>query len=358
MRGILLMLWISLACYNLANAQHYTSGGIDMEIRMISDSADHNAFPDLIRYKKYFYCAIREADTHEPRENNLYGKIRVIRSKKGDKWETVISFEIPKYDMRDGKFVILPDGRLMMYFGCSEYKNGRLISRLTHVSYSSDGVHFTPPRPVEIDPAIKTHFDWVWSITWYDTVGYANLYQIKGKGGKWNVYLMKTNDGLHYSPITSWDLGPRPNEARIRFAPDGRMIVIVRRESGGPGILGMSYPPFTEWEWYDMSIKLGGPNFLVLSNNKILIGSRLFKSKEVGEQMGKVNEDYRTGIFIASDMGEIRKVVELPSDGDTSYPGMIIYKDYLYVAYYSSHEGKAKIYFAKILFSDIESLFD
>jgi len=37
---------------------------------------------------------------------------------------------------------------------------------------------------------------------------------------------------------------------------------------------------------------------------------------------------------------------------------MVIYKDYLYVAYYSSHEGKAKIYFAKILFSDIESLFD
>jgi hypothetical protein len=41
-------------------------------------------------------------------------------------------------------------------------------------------------------------------------------------------------------------------------------------------------------------------------------------------------------------------VLTLPSGGDTSYPGLVFYDDLLWVSYYSSHEGKASIYLAKI----------
>ncbi len=328
------------------------------EVTMISDSADHNAFTDLIRYKKYFYCAFREAGAHQPGDTVDDGIIRIIRSKKGDVWKNVTTLKVSDFDLRDGKLSVTPDGKLMVLMGGSEYIKGRLNRRLTHVSFSEDGQKFTEPMPVSIDRTVRSNFDWIYSVTWQDTIGYAACYQINRPKRKWCVWLLKTYDGINYEPVINWDVGPHPNEARIRFAPDGRMIIIVRRESGGNGILGISYPPFTEWTWYDLSMKLGGPNFLVLSNDKILIGSRIYSNQELGQQIGKVNEKDRTGIFLASDNGAVHKVVELPSGGDTGYPGMVIYKDFLYVTYYSSHEGKSKIYFAKAKLLDIENEFD
>jgi hypothetical protein len=41
-------------------------------------------------------------------------------------------------------------------------------------------------------------------------------------------------------------------------------------------------------------------------------------------------------------------ILELPSGGDCSYPGMVFHEGHLFVSYYSSHEGKASIYIAKI----------
>ena len=40
--------------------------------------------------------------------------------------------------------------------------------------------------------------------------------------------------------------------------------------------------------------------------------------------------------------------LELPSGGDTSYPGLVWYDGILWVSYYSSHEGKTSIYLAKL----------
>ncbi len=37
-----------------------------------------------------------------------------------------------------------------------------------------------------------------------------------------------------------------------------------------------------------------------------------------------------------------------PSAGDTSYPGLVWHEGLLHVSYYSTHEGKTSIYFAKV----------
>ena len=44
----------------------------------------------------------------------------------------------------------------------------------------------------------------------------------------------------------------------------------------------------------------------------------------------------------------ITPILELPSGGDCSYPGLVFFEGHLYVSYYSSHEGKASIYVAKV----------
>ena len=40
--------------------------------------------------------------------------------------------------------------------------------------------------------------------------------------------------------------------------------------------------------------------------------------------------------------------LKLPSGGDTSYAGLAWHEGLLWVSYYSSHEGKACIYLAKV----------
>ena len=45
---------------------------------------------------------------------------------------------------------------------------------------------------------------------------------------------------------------------------------------------------------------------------------------------------------------EHSSILELPSGGDCSYPGLYWEDDLLHVTYYSSHEGKAAIYYARV----------
>ena len=53
--------------------------------------------------------------------------------------------------------------------------------------------------------------------------------------------------------------------------------------------------------------------------------------------------------------GDLTKLVTLPSEGDCSYPGMVIKDNILYVSYYSTHEGKTAIYFTKIWLEKLEN---
>lgn len=46
--------------------------------------------------------------------------------------------------------------------------------------------------------------------------------------------------------------------------------------------------------------------------------------------------------------GELKPLLDLPSSGDSSYPGLVWHDNLLWVSYYSSHEGKSAIYLARV----------
>jgi len=52
--------------------------------------------------------------------------------------------------------------------------------------------------------------------------------------------------------------------------------------------------------------------------------------------------------WIDSASGKLTECLKLPSAGDTSYAGLVLQEDLLWVSYYSSHEGKTSIYLAKV----------
>src|SRR5690606_35715333 len=96
-------------------------------------------------------------------------------------------------------------------------------------------------------------------------------------------------------------------------------------------------PPYTEWSWTDCGTRIGGPEMVRLPDGRLLAAVRLYD--------GAV----RTSLaWVDPQTGAIEECLKLPSGGDTSYAGMELEGTTLSLSYYSSHEGKTSIYFARV----------
>lgn len=305
----------------------------DVVVRKIWSNDNHNAFTSLIFFRGSFYCAFREG------ENHVYGRdgvARIISSRDGIDWETVAVISKTGYDLRDPKLSITPDGRVMVIIGGSVYREKELLSQQTHVSFSDRrGKNFSEPVPVVIPDEMRTERDWLWRVTWHRRTGYGVVYQSREER---TISLVKTNDGINYELVTKLEVDGSPNESTVRVMPDKEVIIVVRREEGNrEGMWGRSKAPYAGWEWRRLGMRLGGPDFIALKGDRLVLGTRVYDEKG---NFTALFEGDRSGIF--------SKVLTLPSGGDNSYPGFVLRKNKLYVSYYSSHEGNASIYLAEI----------
>ncbi|MFT5109888.1 MAG: hypothetical protein ACI9UA_005540, partial [Pseudoalteromonas tetraodonis] len=311
-------------------------------VTKIWDKAPHNAFTDLVRWNDAFYCTFREGSGHVPGKNGTDGKIRVIRSIDGDAWSSFALLELEDIDLRDPKLSVMPDGRLMCLIGGSDYDGDTLRSRKTRVAFIGEGAReFGAIIPIEIDPTIATPEDWLWRVTWHGDTGYGVTYQAKGNASK--VYLLSTKNGIQYSLVHALDLPGRPNEATVRFGNDHEIRLIVRNDDGKPrGHYGIAKPPYTDFTWADTDLRLGGPELIQTPAGKWVLATRRY-SNPTSTVLGVLGDD---GHF------DLRH--ELPSAGDTSYPGMLIHDGKVWASYYASHEGRTSIYLAQIPLEDLE----
>ncbi len=317
-----------------------------LKVYKIWDLARHNAFPDLIRHNNFFYCTFREGDSHVDNLNN--GKVRVVRSKNAKNWETVALFEMDGVDVREARLSVTPSGQLMAILAAGVWKDNAYLSLEPYVSFSDkSGKNFGKLTNVIVDPSISRDLDWIWRVSWHKDTGYGVLYKVKQgeRSGKWTAHLLKTKDGIRYENVSQFEVGGNPNESSIRFDRNGKMYVMIRRESEDRmGILGHSDYPYTSWNYDKLAWSLGGPNFLFLNDHQLVMGSRYHE-----------NSKAYTALFVTDLSGVAEKKILLPSGGDTSYPGMVIFDDKLWVAYYSSHEGKSNIYMAELDLKQLKS---
>lgn len=312
---------------------------ISFSVEKIWDNGMHNAFTSIEKFKGEYYITFREGETHIFDKNgNAEGKIRILHSKDGQKWEALPAIGKAGYDLRDPKFSVTPDGRLMVIIGGSIYRDKVLVGSQPHVMFSSDGRNFTTPQPVNIDERYRTERDWLWRVTWHNGVGYTVSYG-RNEKGQTPLYLYSTTDGINYKHIKSFEIDNFPNEATIRFLKDGRMAIIVRREQGDKeSVWAASEAPYTNWEWKKMGTFLGGPDFIVLDDEHIVAGGRTL-----------LGSNAKTSLFLGNKDGRFEQTLVLPSGGDTSYPGFLVVGDELWVSYYSMHDStNASIHLAKI----------
>lgn len=302
----------------------------------------YNAFTSLIKFNGYYYCSFREGKGHVFDEDTgkAEGQVRIIRSKNLKKWESVLLAGEPGKDFRDPKLSITPDGRLMISIGVSIYVERNCVDQYSCSLFSSDGIHYTKTERCKFLECDDHQNDWIWRVTWHGDTGYAVDYYTR-KNNSRGMLLLSTKDGVSFVPLAEFDIPGFPNEATVRFHPDGRMAVMVRRD-GTPSTTywALSQPPFTQWVWKEIPFFVGGPDFQILDEQRMVAGGRSTQ-----------NPGWcTTGIYAGNpDSGRLHPIFTLPSGGDTSYPGIIVDGKEVLISYYAGHETHWPcIYLARI----------
>ena len=337
-KRLLLALFIVLILSGSVFSQKTPEQDKIISVDRIWDRAGHNAFTDMVHFNGVFYCVFRESATHKPDQNEkciINGSIRMIASKDGQNWASVAHIYEKDVDLRDPKLSVTPDNRLMLLLGGSIYEGTKLKSTQGQVTFFNPvSKDFTQPQSISIDKKIRTGRDWLWNVTWYDGTAYGVVYQgANNKLNSWTTHLVKSQNGIRYEYVSSMEISTNPNEADVKFLTDGKMVVIIR---GSPGAIGVSSAPYKKWKWNPLPVKLGGPELVVLENNSLVCATREYNS-------GNAN---RTILAHVSLSGDFKKILTLPSGGDTSYAGMVLKDGVLYISYYSSHEGQTSLYMA------------
>ncbi len=299
-----------------------------LTVRKIWDRGAHNAFTDLVRYNERWLCVFREGMGHVSRD----GALRVISSADGDQWTSNALLTSSTADLRDAKLSVAPDGQLYLSGAAALYQPGP-IRHQSLAWFSPDGVSWSQPHPVG-DADL-----WLWRVDWHDGVGYGIGYSTTGKNF---VRLYSTRDGIRFEPLVSTLVdGSYANESSLIFRDDASALCLLRRDprggSGGSALLGHSRPPYTDWTWKDLGVRVGGPKLLELPDGRLVAGGRLYDGGA------------RTALcWVNAESGRLTEFLRLPSGGDTSYPGMVYHEGLLWVSYYASHEGKTSIYLARV----------
>ncbi len=105
-------------------------------------------------------------------------------------------------------------------------------------------------------------------------------------------------------------------------------------DSQGNTLIAIAAPPYTEWKKsHSYVARLDGP-YLFKYNNRIYAIGRYEPTPKL-QDTGSILNRKRTSIYLLEE-DKLVYLSDLPSAGDTSYPGIVIKGDKIYVCYYTS----------------------
>ncbi len=296
-----------------------------IEVQRVWGTAPHNAFTDLVRFKGRWYCSFREGAAHVSPD----GAIRVLSSADGVRWDAAALIAFPAGDLRDPKLTVTQDNMLMLN-AAAAFPPGSEARHQSLTWFSSDGR--TWGQGLEIgDPNV-----WLWDVIWHQGRVYGIGY---GTGERRFARLYTSRDGMRYETLVPdlFDQGS-PSEGTLVFTGESTLLCVLRRDGKEENaMLGRARAPYRAWTWQNLGARIGGPRLLRLEDGRIVVAGRLYD--------GKV----RTALcWLDAETGKLKEFLDLPSGGDTGYPGLVFHDGLLWVSYYSSHEGKASIYVARV----------
>ncbi|MEX0675658.1 MAG: hypothetical protein WD063_01195 [Pirellulales bacterium] len=300
-------------------------------VRRVFHNGQHNAFTDLVRFRDRFYLTFRSCpDGHMVHPT---ASIIVLASDDAKAWRQAHRFRVEKRDTRDPHFLVFGEG-LFVYSGTwysgettlppEEYD---LNLHLGYAAWSKDGRQWNGPVMLE-----GTFGHYIWRASTFG--GKAFLcgrrkkdFEVgpRGEGHAVQSAMLESDDGLIWRTRTLFQ-EDRGDETAFEFEPDGSIVAIGRRASGAAQLL-RSKPPYTDWERTDLDRSIGGP-LLARWGPRWVVGGR----KSIGGKGAKTAMHW-----LVDD--ELHEFAELPSGGDTSYPGFVeLDPKHAVMSWYSSHE--------------------
>jgi hypothetical protein len=254
----------------------------------------------------------------------------VLESGDGKEWRSAAELKSDRGDLRDPKVLVTPDGRLMLIAAVALHPRGA-VTHQTLVWFSDDGRDWGEPADIG-EPNV-----WLWRVAWAGKTAYGAGYSV---GAERFVRWYESADGRNFRTVVPrFDVDGYANETALVFKPDGEAVCLLRRDGQGAGAtaqLGIAAPPYRSWKWTDLGVQIGGPAMIRLPDGRFIAAVRFYDGGA------------RTSLaWVDVERGGLREVLRLPSGGDTSYAGLVWHEDSLWISYYSSHEGKSAIYFAR-----------
>ena len=300
--------------------------------KIAGDGDDHNAFTDLCRFRGRYYLTFRKC----PIGHGIYpsSSIVIMASDDGHKWEQVHTFSVLDRDTRDPHFLEFRD-RLFVYTGtwdCRPAVKNRfeVNDHLGFASWSADGKTWSDPEMLE-----GTHGHYIWRAATDGKKAYlcgrrkrhfARTDTRPDRDRLMECAILVSDDGLNwkYHGMMQPEYG---NETAFRFQPDGSILGVARVGGGRPAQVIRAQSPWTTFQSVDLDRPIGGPLLADWNGHTLVGGRNTLAGKRVCTLYWLVNDT-------------LHQVVELPSGGDTSYPGFVQLNDRrALVSYYSSHEG-------------------
>jgi hypothetical protein len=310
--------------------------GIPMETWTVVRDSKHNAFTDLLFWHDEFWLAYISSPSHFA---SKHSRVIILHSDDARSWREAAAFSGNGEDIRDPKLAVIGN-QIFLYallnkqFDPEPY---RTVSFRSMDGASWSAMEDVMPhgwllgRPLSPDGAI-----------FFAPAHHLDL-------GK--VVLLRSRGGIAWDIHATIHDGNKADETAVMLARDGAMVSVTRIEAGG-GIFGhreagtqicKAFPPYTEWLSLNRSsiTRLDGPTLFAHNDRIFAVGRRQVRVAGPFQWQGSAFGRKRSALFLVDEKnGEMIHLTDLPSSGDTSYPGAAIVKNKLLISYYTNDPKK------------------
>lgn len=246
-------------------------------------------------------------------------------------------------DLRDPKFSY--DGsRLMLTTYAKSFLDNRKVVTKMVTYFSTTGYSWSTGNSHG-----KSGW-WLWNNTFYNSEAYSFAYNRRANSV--SLYKGDPTRSMHVHKEEAFCLDKQgkgyPYVSTTLFDDYGNASVFLRRDADTfSAQFGTSKPPYTKWSWHDLGIYIGSPAAVALGESLYIVA---------GRHVDWDSRQFTTKIWLFDSVTKtLTELNTLPSNGDTSYPGLVIENDTLYMSYYSCHvDNQARVYMACL--SGVEAL--
>lgn len=295
------------------------------EVKKVFGDGRHNAFTAMVRYRNELWLAFRAAAAH----NSADGDLVVLRSAdNGQTWNVTRRLNVLPDD-RDPQFLIAGQ-RLILY---DMAMDGPELT--TYATFTDDGEKWSQPQKI-YEPRF---------ILWKPTPHAGKFYSAAHKkdeasGGKGReVHLVTSDDGLAWKKISTIRAGNWESETTLLFGPGDHVTAFLRQKYGSPPAQILEAdPPYEQWTSRAPNVNHFSGHSIHTFRGVTYLFSRTmdYQTKEAGQ------------VIYTYEEGKLAPYCRLPAGGDCAYAEAVEQGDEMLVSYYSSHEGAANIYLARV----------